>query len=133
MRALPMGRNAAAAAAAAVDAEKKGGMQEEEKEEEEEDGFLVKLVEIDGGVDICDVDVGDGHVVVITTSGDVWVAGENSWGQLGLGLGLGLGGGRFVAEWVSFSSLLLFFFWQKTSPSSVITIEREREREIFRC
>lgn len=54
--------------------------------------------------DVVDVDVGDGHVVVLTARGEVWVSGEDSWGQLGLGP---VPSGRpkegedgFVAEWV---------------------------------
>ena len=50
-----------------------------------EDGEDVKLVDIKGGVDVVDVGIGDGHVVVLTAEGEVWVCGEGGEGQLGLG------------------------------------------------
>ena len=49
-----------------------------------QDGEDVKLVDIDGGVDILDAAVGDGHVVVLTERRDVWVTGQGHEGQLGL-------------------------------------------------
>ena len=49
------------------------------------EGEDVKLVDIDGGLDVLDAAVGEGHVVVLTEKGDVWVAGQGYEGQLGLG------------------------------------------------
>ncbi|KAK4692076.1 hypothetical protein P7C71_g5058, partial [Lecanoromycetidae sp. Uapishka_2] len=45
----------------------------------------VRLVDIDGGVDIVDVGVGSGHLVALTADGAVWVTGEGEYGQLGTG------------------------------------------------
>lgn len=45
----------------------------------------VKLVDIDGGVDIADVGVGSGHIVALTREGQVWVTGDSECGQLGTG------------------------------------------------
>lgn len=47
-------------------------------------GEDVKLVDIDGGVNILDAAVGDGHVLVLTERRDVWVTGQGREGQLGL-------------------------------------------------
>ncbi|KAL6717551.1 hypothetical protein ACLMJK_005466 [Lecanora helva] len=47
------------------------------------DGDEVKLVDIDGGVDIVDVGVGSGHVIALTSRGDLWVIGDGGYGQLG--------------------------------------------------
>ena len=47
-------------------------------------GEDVRLVDIDGGANILDVAVGDGHVVVLTERRDVWVTGQGHEGQLGL-------------------------------------------------
>ena len=41
-----------------------------------QDGEEVKLVNIDGGVNILDAAVGDGHVIVLTERRDVWVTGQ---------------------------------------------------------
>lgn len=49
------------------------------------DGEEVKLVDIDGGVDIVDVGVGSGHIIVLTAEGRVFVAGDGDCGQLGTG------------------------------------------------
>lgn len=57
----------------------------------------VKLVDIDGGVDIVDVGVGAGHVVALTGEGEVWVAGDGECGQLGTGEK------RFEGDWVRIS------------------------------
>lgn len=43
----------------------------------------VRLVDIDGGVDVIDVGVGSGHVIALTGTGEVWIAGEGEYGQLG--------------------------------------------------
>ncbi|KAL8932971.1 MAG: hypothetical protein Q9216_006585 [Gyalolechia sp. 2 TL-2023] len=45
----------------------------------------VHLVDVAGGADVEDVAVGDEHVVVLTTKGEVWGLGSNEYGQLGLG------------------------------------------------
>ncbi|KAI4172636.1 MAG: hypothetical protein LQ343_003483 [Gyalolechia ehrenbergii] len=45
----------------------------------------VHLVDVAGGADVDDVAVGDEHVVVLTTKGEVWGLGSNEYGQLGLG------------------------------------------------
>ena len=47
---------------------------------------LVNIVDIvdDGVLNILDVAVGDGHVLVLTETRDVWVTGQNHEGQLGL-------------------------------------------------
>ena len=58
---------------------------------EEED---MRLVDINGGVDVIDVGVGMGHVVALTGDGEVWVAGEAEHGQLGTG------GDEFEEAWV---------------------------------
>lgn len=48
---------------------------------------LIQLCpEESGEPDIVDMDIGDGHVALLTAEGDLYVAGENSWGQLGLGV-----------------------------------------------
>lgn len=46
---------------------------------------LVSLVDIDGGVDVVDVGVGHGHVAALTTNGEIWTSGLNTYGQLGDG------------------------------------------------
>lgn len=56
---------------------------EEEQEEEEEEE--VHLVDIEGGVDVVDVAVGEGHVLAVTREGRSWALGEGRWGQLGSG------------------------------------------------
>ncbi|KAL8838534.1 MAG: hypothetical protein Q9170_002114 [Blastenia crenularia] len=45
----------------------------------------VHLLDVDGGKDIEDVAVGDEHIVVLTTDGELWGLGSNEYGQLGLG------------------------------------------------
>lgn len=57
------------------------------------DSEEVKLVDIDGGVDVIDVGVGSGHVIALTADGKVWVAGEGEYGQLGYG------GQAFEEDW----------------------------------
>lgn len=49
-------------------------------------GEDIKLVYIEGGVDILDAAVGEGHIIVLTKNGKVWAAGEGHEGQLGLGV-----------------------------------------------
>ena len=58
-----------------------GGGEGGEEEEEEE----VHLVDIEGGVDVVDVAVGEGHVLAVTREGRLWALGEGKWGQLGSG------------------------------------------------
>lgn len=60
----------------------------------DDDDETVRLVDIDGGVDIVDVGVGSGHVVALTAEGEVWATGDGECGQLGTG------GRRFEEEWV---------------------------------
>lgn len=57
-------------------------------------GEEVKIVDIDGGVDVIDVGVGAGHVIALTADRKVWVAGEGGYGQLGTG------SQGFEADWV---------------------------------
>ena len=45
----------------------------------------VRLVDISGGVDVVDVGVGSGHMIALTSDGEVWVTGEGEYGQLGTG------------------------------------------------
>ncbi|KAI9777308.1 MAG: hypothetical protein M1835_005266 [Candelina submexicana] len=54
----------------------------------------VKLVDIDGGVDIVDVGVGDGHIVVLCRDGRVFAVGRGESGQLGVGVR------KFEEEWM---------------------------------
>lgn len=49
------------------------------------DGEEVKLVDIDGEVDVVDVGVGSGHIIALTADGKVWATGEGECGQLGTG------------------------------------------------
>lgn len=49
------------------------------------EGEGAKLVDVDGGIDVLDVAVGDGHVVALTEKGEVWVTGRGYEGQLGMG------------------------------------------------
>ena len=56
----------------------------------------VKLVDIDGGVDIADIAVGMGHLIAKTENGEVWVCGDGEHGQLGLGMGRK----GFETDWV---------------------------------
>ncbi|KAL9125064.1 MAG: hypothetical protein Q9217_005681 [Psora testacea] len=55
----------------------------------------VKLVDINGGVDIADIAVGMGHLIALTVDGEVWVCGDSEHGQLGLGAGRTV----FEADW----------------------------------
>ncbi|KAL8807592.1 MAG: hypothetical protein Q9182_000576 [Xanthomendoza sp. 2 TL-2023] len=48
----------------------------------------VHLIDIGESSDIEDVAVGDDHLVVLTTRGEVWGYGSNDFGQLGLGPGV---------------------------------------------
>ena len=59
------------------------------------EGEDVKLVDIDGGLDVLDAAVGEGHVVALTERGGVWVTGQGYEGQLGLGNH----NRRFVQDW----------------------------------
>ncbi|KAI9839576.1 MAG: hypothetical protein M1819_002202 [Sarea resinae] len=83
-----------------------------------DEGEKVALVDIDGGVDIADVAVGDGHIVVLTCDGRLFAAGRGVNGQLGAGakkfaedwmhVNLGLGEGRsiinvYCGPWTSFA------------------------------
>lgn len=58
------------------------------------DDETVRLVEINGGVDILEVGVGSGHVIALTAEGEVWAAGDGEFGQLGTGER------RFEEDWV---------------------------------
>ena len=49
------------------------------------DDEMVRLVDIDGGVDVVDVGVGSGHILALTAEGEVWAAGDGECGQLGTG------------------------------------------------
>ena len=49
------------------------------------DGEEVRLVDINGGVDVVDVGVGSDHIIALTGDGEVWVTGEGDCGQLGTG------------------------------------------------
>lgn len=49
------------------------------------DGEEVKLVDIEGGVDVVDVGVGSGHIMALTGDGNVWAIGDGENGQLGTG------------------------------------------------
>lgn len=58
------------------------------------DDEAVRLVDINGGVDILEVGVGSGHVIALTAEGEVWAAGYGEFGQLGTGER------RFEGDWV---------------------------------
>ena len=45
----------------------------------------VKLVDIEGGVDIVDVGVGSGHILALTSNGGLYAVGCGDYGQLGNG------------------------------------------------
>lgn len=49
------------------------------------DDETVRLVDINGGVDIAQVGVGSGHVIALTAEGEIWAAGNGEYGQLGNG------------------------------------------------
>ncbi|KAI4182514.1 MAG: hypothetical protein L6R41_005931 [Letrouitia leprolyta] len=53
--------------------------------DEDGDREEVHLVDVADGADVEDVAVGDEHVVVLTTKGEIWGLGSNEYGQLGLG------------------------------------------------
>ncbi len=61
---------------------------------EPSDDETVRLVDIQGGVDILDVGVGSGHVIALTAKGEVWAVGDGECGQLGTGER------RFEEDWV---------------------------------
>ena len=48
-------------------------------------GEEVKLVDIDGGVDVIDVGVGFGHIIALTSNRELWAIGEGDHGQSGTG------------------------------------------------
>lgn len=58
------------------------------------DDETVRLVDINGGVDILEVGVGSGHMIALTADGEVWAAGDGACGQLGTGER------RFEDDWV---------------------------------
>ena len=58
------------------------------------DGEEVRLVDINGGVDVVDVGVGSEHIIALTGDGEVWVTGEGDCGQLGTGTT------NFEEDWV---------------------------------
>lgn len=45
----------------------------------------VRLIDVDEGADVLDVAVGNGWILVLTASYEVWGCGDCSWGQLGIG------------------------------------------------
>lgn len=57
-------------------------------------GDEVRLVDLGEEVDVVDVAVGAGHAVALTREGEVWAAGDNETGQLGMGEE-----GGFRREW----------------------------------
>ena len=57
-------------------------------------GEEVRLVDINGGVDVVDVGVGSEHIIALTGDGEVWVTGEGDCGQLGTGAT------NFEEDWV---------------------------------
>lgn len=57
-------------------------------------GEEVRLVNIDGGVDVVDVGVGSEHIIALTDDGEAWVTGEGDCGQLGTGAT------NFEEDWV---------------------------------
>lgn len=68
----------------------------EEEEEGGKDGE-VKLVDIDGGVDVVNVGVGAGHILALTRDGRIFGVGDNGNGQVGIGEGQGRG---FCETWI---------------------------------
>lgn len=56
---------------------------------------LVEIDDIDDPLDVLDIGVGDGHIVVLARGGRIFVCGENGNGQLGLGKAAP----EFVEEW----------------------------------
>ncbi|KAL8734641.1 MAG: hypothetical protein Q9166_001297 [cf. Caloplaca sp. 2 TL-2023] len=61
----------------------------------------VHLVDVADGINIEDVAVGDEHIVVRTTSGELWGYGSNTFGQLNLGEGLKSTKGEWVKIYMS--------------------------------
>ena len=57
-------------------------------------GEEVKLVDINGGMDVVDVGVGFGHILALTEDGNLWAIGEGKHGQLGMGCSI------FEKDWV---------------------------------
>lgn len=45
----------------------------------------VRLIDVDEGADVLDVAVGNGWILVLTASYEIWGWGDCSWGQLGIG------------------------------------------------
>lgn len=45
----------------------------------------MRLIDVDEGADVLDVAVGNGWILVLTASYEVWGWGDCSWGQLGTG------------------------------------------------
>ena len=60
-------------------------------------GEEVKLVDIDGGMDVIDFGVGFGHFLALTKDGNLWAIGDGEHGQLGTG------SKRFEKSWVKVS------------------------------
>ncbi|KAI4240089.1 MAG: hypothetical protein L6R40_005328 [Gallowayella cf. fulva] len=60
----------------------------------------VHLVDVGGNLDVEEVAVGDDHLIVRTTIGDVWGYGSNEFGQLGLGRGVKSTQGEWVKIYV---------------------------------
>lgn len=57
-----------------------------------------------GGAKVKDFDVGQSHILLLTTTNEVWACGDNAFGQLGLGLSAAGGeegewGEGFVGQW----------------------------------
>ncbi|KAI9820697.1 MAG: hypothetical protein M1827_005066 [Pycnora praestabilis] len=61
---------------------------------DEEEEPLVALANIDGGVDVTDVAIGSGHVLVLCADGRLFAAGRGENGQLGVGVK------DFAEDWV---------------------------------
>ena len=59
----------------------------------------VRLVDINGGVDVVDVGVGNGHIIALTGDGEVWTTGEGDYGQVGTGMK------AFEEDWVRASGM----------------------------
>lgn len=45
----------------------------------------MRLIDVDKGADVLDIAVGNGWMLVLTASYEVWGWGDCSWGQLGTG------------------------------------------------
>ncbi|KAL9626596.1 MAG: hypothetical protein Q9204_007184 [Flavoplaca sp. TL-2023a] len=60
----------------------------------------VHLIDIADGQDIEDVAVGDEHLVVLTTTGELWGYGSNDCGQLGLGRDVKTTQGKWVKIYI---------------------------------